>query len=179
MTSKVRPWFKDRLNYLGTRMAELDLVNIAYYRGGYDPATPPLLTTAQVGRSNLDMIMDTGSMVSSYTRDYFIFSSNLHYLDDNGTSILFKPQEDDIIFDDAYEQFYCRVATINSMPHFKATNETMERLRVRTTVVYLPKEAAVPVPDVVATWLRSDALPMSRGIKPASWYPQFPAGKGA
>jgi hypothetical protein len=147
-------------------MAQLDLINIAYYRGGLD--SDPLMITAQVGRSNLDMIMDTGAMISSYTRDYFIFSKDLNL----GTVItpsLFKPEEGDIILDKEYERFHCKVATMNSLSHYKATNETMVRLRVRTSVVHVVPEQVIVIPDVVATWLRADAVPMSQGVRPEDW----------
>lgn len=162
--SRINTYFKDRLNYLGTRMAELDLINIAYYINGYCEESKPLLITAQVGKSQHDMIMETGSMLSSFTRDYFIFTEDLpeDYL----------PKEGDVILDKAFEQFYCRVSTINSQTTFKATNETMVRLRIRTSVTRWGS-LIIGVPDVVATWLRSDAVPVSRGVRPADWHPNY------
>ena len=164
MTGKLNTYFKDRLNYLGTRFAELDLVNIAYYKGGYSDEAVPLLITAQVGRSQHDMILESGSVEASYTRDYFIFQDELPD---------YHPQEGDVILDDAYDKFYCRVSTRNSVPTYKHTNETMKRMRTRTSVTHWG-DIVAGVPDQVATWLRGDAVPISRGVKPAGWHPNYP-----
>lgn len=168
--SKVNTYFKDRLNYLGTRMAELDLINIAYF-----PFTPDkdilerlhstgLMLTAQVGRSQHDMIMDSGSMLTSMLRDYFIFSADLRALVPHPThpNQPYLPQEGDIILDAGYDTFYGRVSSINSMPTFKYTNETNVRMRVHTSVVAQVKpEEYYPIPDLLATWLRADAVPQT------------------
>lgn len=169
MSNIVQPYFKDRLNYLGTRMEELDLINIVYFPFDPDKSVPDriqaggIALTAQVGRSQHDMIMESGSMMTSLTRDFFIFSAHLRAVVEGRISGQpYLPQEGDIILDAGYDTFYCRVASINSQPTFKFTNETNVRMRVRTSVV-AQKTPAIwfPVPDIMATWLRADAQPNS------------------
>lgn len=164
-------YFKSRLNYLGTRFAELDLVNIAYFPvdriNNETLEGDGLLITAQVGRSNNDILLESGSMESSYTRDYFIFAEELVALDSEGQPTLtpYLPQEGDVILDDAYEKFYCRVSTRNSLSTYKPTNETNVRYRIRTSMVQMG-DIIQGIPDILASYLRSDAMPISRGVRP-------------
>jgi hypothetical protein len=124
---KANAYLKERLNYLGERFAELDLVNIAYYPGGLTH-DDPILTEAQVGRTNLDMLLESGAMEAVELRDYFIFTDALPI----------DIKEGDIILDSAYETQYCRVATRNNLPIYKYTNETCYRYRIHTSVVPSP-----------------------------------------
>lgn len=167
MSNIVQPYFKDRLNYLGTRMAELDLINIIYFPFNIELSVADriqaggLAMTAQVGRSQHDLMLESGTQITSFTRDFFIFAADLRALVDGQiTGMPYQPQEGDIILDAGYDRFYCRVAPINSMPPFKYTNETNTRMRIHTSVTaQTPPTTWFPVPDYMATWLRADALP--------------------
>lgn len=145
-------WFKTRLNYLADRFTGkagwtdkvLDYVPIAYYKGGYDPSVEPLLLQAQVGRSQTELLMGDGQLLQSLDRDFFIFVDELGFI----------PEENDVILDEQYEKWYCKVATRFTRSTFTYTNETAKRMRVRTVVIQAGAMFS-DVPDRVATWLRT------------------------
>ena len=145
-------WFKDRLNYLSARFAgragwtdkSLDFVPIAYYKGGFNSGDVPMMLMAQVGRSLTELLMNDAMMMQSKDRDYFIFSEDLG----------FEPEEGDVILDENYCTFYCKVTSRFGKGPIDFTNETCGRFRTRTVVVR-SGQFAEAIPDRIATWLRT------------------------
>lgn len=167
-------WFKSRLNYLADRFAgkagwtdkKLDSVPIAYYRGteieeaGSILDVEPILFHAQVGRSQTELLMTNGMMMHAADRDFFIFDDDLPFV----------PEEGDIIFDENYTALYCKVSTRFTRSTFTHTNETYQRMRVRTVIVKVDK--GLGVPSEIATWLRAGILPI--GYKSRVEIPDYP-----